>query len=59
MSERYQITVSDQADDILRQLTEFGIYGRTVPEVIKRIVDAKLASMFGVGSVIEATRVKK
>lgn len=43
MSYRYQITISDQANSILEGLEKAGIYGRTVPDIIKRFVDARLA----------------
>ena len=40
---RYQITVSEQAAAILEHLVELGIYGRTTSEVIKRLLDGRLA----------------
>jgi hypothetical protein len=43
MSYRYQITISDQANQILERLVAIGIYGCTVPEVMKRLVEGQLA----------------
>lgn len=45
MSYRYQITVSDQARAALESMLEWGIYGRSVPEIIKRLVDRQLVAM--------------
>ena len=39
---RRSITFSPQTDAIVRQLLEYGIYGRTFGEVVRRIVDQKL-----------------
>lgn len=46
MSVRYQITVSDEADSYLQSMLAAGIYGRSIPEVVKRIVDAHLVHLF-------------
>ena len=48
----YRITVSNEAETILEKLLEAGIYGRTIPEIIKRIVDARLTEF------VEAPRLK-
>jgi hypothetical protein len=45
MSVRYQITITDQAEQILSSMVACGIYGRTVPEVIKRLLDRSLVEM--------------
>jgi hypothetical protein len=50
MTQRYQVTVSDQADEILKGLLRYGIYGRSIPEIIKRFVDAKLVTMVEIGA---------
>jgi hypothetical protein len=42
MSYRYQLTISDEANEILERLMEIGIYGRSVPEIMKRMIDRQL-----------------
>ena len=51
MSKRYQVTVSDQANEVLKGLLRYGIYGRSVPEIIKRFIDAKLIAMVELGAI--------
>ena len=46
MSYRYQITVSDEAQSYLESLLVSGIFGRSIPDVIKRLVDAALIERF-------------
>jgi len=46
VSYRYQITVTDEAHQMLEKLAEIGIYGRGVPDIIKRMVDGRLVEIF-------------
>lgn len=39
----YRITLSNQAGAILEALLSVGIYGGSVPEIIQRFVEARLA----------------
>ncbi len=41
-SETFRITVSKESVRLLREIAARGIYGRTVPEVAARFVDAAL-----------------
>ena len=45
MSYRYQITISDQAQAVLENMLSVGIYGSTVPEIMKRLIDRSLVEI--------------
>jgi hypothetical protein len=45
MGLRYQITISDQAQVILESMLSAGIYGASIPEIMKRLIDRSLVEL--------------
>ena len=45
---RYHITVNSQEKEWLEALLETGLYGRTIPEVMRRLVDRMLVNLIHV-----------